>query len=708
MGKIREKLGEWSSKYGRATMRPGTLSDVPESTNASPSSLTEQHHPPELPAQVGSTNAAPQLATTPTSPAHAAKTHVPPPVPPLADPPAEPDPEVEERQPVMKLTKRQTPASDEETPQDSPELLLSRLSCWGEAAKNLRLTKPDVYKKLEEIKSKYKDYRQSDPADLLNAAESRWKDKGVPTVVEQTIRSILQFKEIVAGVANFDPHKIAPVVWRAFCVVLEACLNDPTFLRGAPKDLNTIISNLCYWANVEPLYLGTGESNILNKFAPLKPDLIKLYTAILELEMKIEQHDKVKTWISNYQPKKFHDEALERTGVGQKYPTCGQWLLNSPKFTDWSLMEPASEHRILWLRGTTGTGKSTLVLQNSNHPMASGQNFFVPRSPICILLLLRRDKSERVLIQVGASGTPPTSSIQSCGLELLVSSRNQVQVDKKFPKEEFPKLVIVDLNESVSDTDMVTYINSEVRVEDYDERILEGKYPDLEDRLIEILCRRAGRMFRWVQLQLSFFLEPGGQATIRNAKTVKQFLDKLDTGSVAGENDMKLAYDAIFTRNTRRDTHERRHVIKIYKILLGCMQPISIATITRAVAFNENTCEVEIEINETYKLLSADPAYNLNLNPDDRGLTPLSLAVYKGHKAIVKLLLEKGADANAAGQDGSTPLHQASENGHVEVVKLLLEKGADANTAGRDRSRPLHRASRNGHIEVVKLLSGSG
>jgi ankyrin repeat protein len=118
------------------------------------------------------------------------------------------------------------------------------------------------------------------------------------------------------------------------------------------------------------------------------------------------------------------------------------------------------------------------------------------------------------------------------------------------------------------------------------------------------------------------------------------------------------------------------------------------------------------------KLLSADPAYNLNLNPDDRGHTPLSLAACRGYEAVVKLLLENGADvnraeANAVNVFGRTPLHWASENGHVEVVKLLLENGADVNRAevnavnvfGRT---PLHWASDHGHVEVVKLLSGSG
>jgi hypothetical protein len=76
------------------------------------------------------------------------------------------------------------------------------------------------------------------------------------------------------------------------------------------------------------------------------------------------------------------------------------------------------------------------------------------------------------------------------GLELLVSSRYEVHVDEKLSNA-----VIVDLGESVSETDMITYITTEVDDREKDERILKGKYPDLEGRLIEILCRRAGGMY---------------------------------------------------------------------------------------------------------------------------------------------------------------------------------------------------------------------
>jgi hypothetical protein len=45
--------------------------------------------------------------------------------------------------------------------------------------------------------------------------------KKILRVVEASIRSVLQFKGVIATAASFDPHRVAPLVWRGFCVVLE-------------------------------------------------------------------------------------------------------------------------------------------------------------------------------------------------------------------------------------------------------------------------------------------------------------------------------------------------------------------------------------------------------------------------------------------------------------------------------------------------------
>ncbi len=55
----------------------------------------------------------------------------------------------------------------------------------------------------------------------------------------------------------------------------------------------------------------------------------------------------------------------------------------------------------------------------------------------------------------------------------------------------------------------------------------------------------------------------------------------------------------------------------------------------------------------------------------------LEIASLHGHKQIIELLLEKGADVNAQGGCCGNALQAASFKGHKEVVELLLEKGAD-------------------------------
>jgi ankyrin repeat protein len=341
-------------------------------------------------------------------------------------------------------------------------------------------------------------------------------------------------------------------------------------------------------------------------------------------------------------------------------------------------------------------------------------------------------------------------------------------------------------------------------------------------------------------------------------ETVERHLSRLDTSSAAAEKDLNIAYDDIFRRNTAEGTLEHDHASRIYKMLLCCMKPFSIAAVTAAVAFNEDnspgyesidhayvrqltqdfivetergtlefahvsvkdylqgehqsdyndvkchaqvalTClkyissydmafyEVTIQSNvflqyslrfwgehceqlskedrqslgvskELFgwifggsglmtfqnwlhiheqsrgfskflrwnfgnsvflachwnlvevleKSLSENPLYDLNLSTDDEGCTPLTLASKRGHKAVAKLLLEKGADMNTADRNGWMPLHWASKHGHIECIKLLLEKLANINAAIRGERTPLYIALDNRRVEVVKLLLEKG
>ena len=57
--------------------------------------------------------------------------------------------------------------------------------------------------------------------------------------------------------------------------------------------------------------------------------------------------------------------------------------------------------------------------------------------------------------------------------------------------------------------------------------------------------------------------------------------------------------------------------------------------------------------------------------------TALHLAAGRGYMGVVRLLIESGAEKNAASDSGKTALHYAALNGHLEVAQFLLDVGAD-------------------------------
>ena len=57
----------------------------------------------------------------------------------------------------------------------------------------------------------------------------------------------------------------------------------------------------------------------------------------------------------------------------------------------------------------------------------------------------------------------------------------------------------------------------------------------------------------------------------------------------------------------------------------------------------------------------------------------------EGREGVVRVVIDKGADASAARNDGKTPLNWVSMMCHSRVVRLLIDKGADASAAKNDR-----------------------
>ena len=95
---------------------------------------------------------------------------------------------------------------------------------------------------------------------------------------------------------------------------------------------------------------------------------------------------------------------------------------------------------------------------------------------------------------------------------------------------------------------------------------------------------------------------------------------------------------------------------------------------------------------------------------DKDGLTPLLIAVKRGHKEVARLVLDHDADTiNASDEDGNTALHLATKARHKEIVRLLLRQHPDITDECNDSGRTaLHLAVKMGDLVITRLLVKSG
>lgn len=85
--------------------------------------------------------------------------------------------------------------------------------------------------------------------------------------------------------------------------------------------------------------------------------------------------------------------------------------------------------------------------------------------------------------------------------------------------------------------------------------------------------------------------------------------------------------------------------------------------------------------------------------------SPLHQAAASGMLQALRLLLRKGADANAADASGWTPLMLAVRGGRLPAVQALLDGGADAAAQNAAGATAAHLAAVNGRPEVCRCLA---
>jgi len=107
-------------------------------------------------------------------------------------------------------------------------------------------------------------------------------------------------------------------------------------------------------------------------------------------------------------------------------------------------------------------------------------------------------------------------------------------------------------------------------------------------------------------------------------------------------------------------------------------------------------------------LLDADPEALNARTPE--GFTPLGLAAFLGGPEVVRVLLERGADANddADNQFGVRPVNAAAAAHDHETMRLLLDAGADPDARQQAGFTPLHSAAHTDDVEMARLLLDHG
>jgi len=92
---------------------------------------------------------------------------------------------------------------------------------------------------------------------------------------------------------------------------------------------------------------------------------------------------------------------------------------------------------------------------------------------------------------------------------------------------------------------------------------------------------------------------------------------------------------------------------------------------------------------------------------DYGGFTPFLFAAREGNVESAEALLAAGANVNDTGADGSTALAVAALSGQSAVAELLIEHGADLNAAGGGYA-PLHATVLRGELDLAASLIAHG
>jgi ankyrin repeat protein len=108
------------------------------------------------------------------------------------------------------------------------------------------------------------------------------------------------------------------------------------------------------------------------------------------------------------------------------------------------------------------------------------------------------------------------------------------------------------------------------------------------------------------------------------------------------------------------------------------------------------------------ELLQADPGLARAWSSD--GFTPLHLASFFGRAKMAAILLDRGAEPSAVSRNPMSvePLHSAAAVRDTAIIRMLLDHGADVNARQAGGWTPLHAAAMFGDAPLAELFLSRG
>ncbi|KAE9371961.1 ankyrin, partial [Stipitochalara longipes BDJ] len=111
-------------------------------------------------------------------------------------------------------------------------------------------------------------------------------------------------------------------------------------------------------------------------------------------------------------------------------------------------------------------------------------------------------------------------------------------------------------------------------------------------------------------------------------------------------------------------------------------------------------------------LLEIGADVNTPLVPTKTSQPALHTAVEGENLDLIRRLIDRGADVNAAGDQYGTPIRIAAGSGNIEIAHLLIESGANVNGDGSETeggfTTALENAAAEGRLDMVQLLINAG